>query len=243
MEREEGWEAPGDRWWWGQVGWGGRWEGDGQWWRGDGQMGRRWGRRRQYLVVRWHGEGPEGNMWLDAEELEECKALDVWVVWGGEQEILQSLVLCMVVLQWVQYFAFPLLLVVARLFCCSLFPVVPSFFFMQTWFTVSEEFPSQSLLCRLSSFDILINSCDLTAFLGLLSLIPFQRLTNSSTKLSQDWGSDKDMMTLNIGSEIRKSLLSICMMCFQYPSSLFKCLFIHICVFLSNGMQQVSNHC
>ena len=46
---------------------------------------RRRGRRKQYLV-RWSGEGPEGNLWLDENELEECEALDVWLAKGGEQE-------------------------------------------------------------------------------------------------------------------------------------------------------------
>ena len=36
------------------------------------------GQRRQYLV-RWRGEGPEGDMWLSAEELEDCMALNVWL--------------------------------------------------------------------------------------------------------------------------------------------------------------------
>ena len=35
------------------------------------------GRRKQYLV-RWRGEGPEGDIWLPEEELEECEALDAW---------------------------------------------------------------------------------------------------------------------------------------------------------------------
>ena len=35
------------------------------------------GRRKQYLV-RWRGEGPEGDTWLPEEELEECEALDTW---------------------------------------------------------------------------------------------------------------------------------------------------------------------
>ena len=29
--------------------------------------------------VRWQGEGPEGDKWLPATELEDCKALDVWL--------------------------------------------------------------------------------------------------------------------------------------------------------------------
>ena len=35
------------------------------------------GKGRQYLV-RWKGEGPEGDIWLPASELEDCKALDQW---------------------------------------------------------------------------------------------------------------------------------------------------------------------
>ena len=27
----------------------------------------------------WQGEGPEGNKWLPAWELEDCEALDVWL--------------------------------------------------------------------------------------------------------------------------------------------------------------------
>lgn len=38
---------------------------------------RRRGRGRQYLV-RWRGEGPEGDIWLPASELEDCEALDQW---------------------------------------------------------------------------------------------------------------------------------------------------------------------
>ena len=38
---------------------------------------RRRGRRKQ-LLVRWRGEGPKGDLWLDEEELEECEALDIW---------------------------------------------------------------------------------------------------------------------------------------------------------------------
>ena len=32
----------------------------------------------QYLV-RWRGEGPEGDLWLNADDLEECEALDTWL--------------------------------------------------------------------------------------------------------------------------------------------------------------------
>ena len=35
------------------------------------------GKGRQYLV-RWKGEGPEGDIWLPASELEDCEALDQW---------------------------------------------------------------------------------------------------------------------------------------------------------------------
>jgi hypothetical protein len=28
--------------------------------------------------VRWQGEGPEGDIWLPASELEDCEALDAW---------------------------------------------------------------------------------------------------------------------------------------------------------------------
>jgi transposase InsO family protein len=38
---------------------------------------RRKGRGHQYLV-RWRGEGPEGDKWLPASELEDCEALDRW---------------------------------------------------------------------------------------------------------------------------------------------------------------------
>ena len=38
---------------------------------------RRRGRGTQYLV-RWQGEGPEGDLWLEEGELEDCEALDVW---------------------------------------------------------------------------------------------------------------------------------------------------------------------
>ena len=34
-------------------------------------------RKTQYLV-RWRGEGPEGDKWLPASELEDCEALDHW---------------------------------------------------------------------------------------------------------------------------------------------------------------------
>ncbi|KAH8994977.1 hypothetical protein EDB92DRAFT_1848569 [Lactarius akahatsu] len=34
-------------------------------------------RQMQYLV-RWRGEGPEGDKWLPASELEDCEALDIW---------------------------------------------------------------------------------------------------------------------------------------------------------------------
>lgn len=38
---------------------------------------RRRGKGRQYLV-RWRGEGPEGDIWLPASKLEDCEALDQW---------------------------------------------------------------------------------------------------------------------------------------------------------------------
>ena len=41
------------------------------------------GRKRQYLV-RWRGEGPEGDLWLAASELEDCEALDSWQAWKAE---------------------------------------------------------------------------------------------------------------------------------------------------------------
>jgi len=34
-------------------------------------------KRLQYLV-RWQGEGPEGDLWLPADELQACEALDKW---------------------------------------------------------------------------------------------------------------------------------------------------------------------
>ena len=40
--------------------------------------GRRRGQGKHYLVL-WRGEGPEGDIWLDAGELEDCEALDVWL--------------------------------------------------------------------------------------------------------------------------------------------------------------------
>ena len=36
------------------------------------------GQRMQYLV-RWQGEGLEGDLWLEEGELKDCKALDVWI--------------------------------------------------------------------------------------------------------------------------------------------------------------------
>ena len=34
-------------------------------------------KQTQYRV-RWQGEGPEGDKWLPASELEDCEALDTW---------------------------------------------------------------------------------------------------------------------------------------------------------------------
>ena len=39
---------------------------------------RRRGRGHQYLV-RWRGEGPEGDTWLPRREVEDCEALDTWL--------------------------------------------------------------------------------------------------------------------------------------------------------------------
>ena len=36
------------------------------------------GKKTQYLV-RWRGEGPEGDIWLPESELEDCQALDEWI--------------------------------------------------------------------------------------------------------------------------------------------------------------------
>src|SRR5216684_6961199 len=36
------------------------------------------GRKLQYRVC-WTGEGPEGDKWLPASEVEDCEALDVWI--------------------------------------------------------------------------------------------------------------------------------------------------------------------
>ena len=41
-------------------------------------------RATQYLV-RWRGEGPEGDKWLPASELEDCEALDIWQKRQGQQ--------------------------------------------------------------------------------------------------------------------------------------------------------------
>ncbi|KAF8269462.1 hypothetical protein EI94DRAFT_1574204, partial [Lactarius quietus] len=32
----------------------------------------------------WRGEGPEGDKWLPASNLEECEALDRWQTWKEE---------------------------------------------------------------------------------------------------------------------------------------------------------------
>ena len=39
---------------------------------------RRQGKQLQYRV-RWQGEGPEGDKWLPASEVEDCEALDIWL--------------------------------------------------------------------------------------------------------------------------------------------------------------------
>jgi hypothetical protein len=39
---------------------------------------RKHGKKTLYKVC-WQGEGPEGNIWLPAEELTVCEALDTWV--------------------------------------------------------------------------------------------------------------------------------------------------------------------
>ena len=46
---------------------------------------RRRGRGRQYLV-RWQGEGPEGDVWLPRRELEDCEALDNWLAENPEED-------------------------------------------------------------------------------------------------------------------------------------------------------------
>ena len=35
--------------------------------------------KKTLYKVRWQGEGPEGDLWLPAEELSECEALDLWI--------------------------------------------------------------------------------------------------------------------------------------------------------------------
>jgi len=47
---------------------------------------RRRGRGRQFLV-RWQGEGPEGDIWLPRSELNECEALDVWLAENPDDSI------------------------------------------------------------------------------------------------------------------------------------------------------------
>jgi hypothetical protein len=44
---------------------------------------RRRGRGRQYLV-RWRGEGPEGDIWLPRREVDDCEALDIWLASNPE---------------------------------------------------------------------------------------------------------------------------------------------------------------
>ena len=35
--------------------------------------------KKTFYKVRWQGEGPEGDIWLPAEEISECEALDRWI--------------------------------------------------------------------------------------------------------------------------------------------------------------------
>ena len=35
--------------------------------------------KKTFYRVRWQGEGPEGDIWLPAEEISECEALDHWI--------------------------------------------------------------------------------------------------------------------------------------------------------------------
>ena len=39
---------------------------------------RRRAKQTQYRI-RWQGEGPEGDKWLPASEVEDCEALDIWL--------------------------------------------------------------------------------------------------------------------------------------------------------------------
>lgn len=45
-----------------------------------------WQGRRMQFLVRWHGEWPKGDIWLDKEELEECNTLDIWLAWRPDQD-------------------------------------------------------------------------------------------------------------------------------------------------------------
>jgi hypothetical protein len=36
-------------------------------------------RKKTLYRMRWQGEGPEGDKWLPAKELEDCAALDLWI--------------------------------------------------------------------------------------------------------------------------------------------------------------------
>ena len=35
-------------------------------------------KKKTLYRVRWQGEGPEGDLWLPADELANCEALDIW---------------------------------------------------------------------------------------------------------------------------------------------------------------------
>lgn len=46
---------------------------------------RQHGKGYQYLV-RWRGEGPEGDLWLPRRELKDCEALDLWEATHGTRK-------------------------------------------------------------------------------------------------------------------------------------------------------------